>query len=229
MKEAKETTIRMTDRLSTIVEKAVQESRHESKKDLIQAATTKRVGFIEKQTAGHEDVKDFIVKLNSDISWVNANIPDSDLTAKFDTSSGLTSVTSIKLSTETEQVLNSIVSSTSLSQSDVIRICIIKYCYDHSEQFNEATQMELSDRWFSIKTKLKHMTETLVANLHFELDPERVSAKMMSGLEQKSIHHIRLHYKDFKQTKGYEVITEMHYGKLITETLDQVLNSDQGH
>lgn len=219
-----DTTVRMTDRLSIAVDEISSTEKYSSKKTFVQSALSENVFSLHSKIEGHKALKDFAVKLNSDVTWFNLDIKGTCLTAKLSVDSDLTSVVKVNIGNPIQDVINSIVNSTNLSQSDVIRICVICHCYNHRSKFDTATQMEVKDRWLSIKAKLKHMVEKLVVNLYFELEPERLIMKINSKYEQRNVHHIRCHYKQLKKSEAHKVMQKTHYGKKVTNTLEKVLS-----
>lgn len=219
-----DTTVRMTDRLSVAVNTVSQLDRYRSKKQFVEQAVDQHSKHIASLITGYQSLKNFTIRVDSDVTWASITQPDTELDSKFKPGSGLSSIVNLELRTDTEQTVNSIANSTTMSRSGVIRVCTIKHCYEHASQFNEATSMELSDRWLSIKLELKHMCEKLIMELYYELDSERVNAKLQSDMERKNIHHLGSHYKQFKDTKGHEVMTQNHYGKRLTRTLNRVLD-----
>jgi hypothetical protein len=218
-----DTTVRMTDRLSIAVDEISSTEKYSSKKTFVQSALSENVFSVHSKIEGYKPLKHFTVRLNSDVTWFNLDVKDTGLTAKLDISSKLTSAVRFSINDSIQSIINSIVSSSDLSQSSVIRICIIKHCYNCKNELNSATQMEITDRWFSIKNKLTNMVERLIVNLHFELQSERIMMKTDCGYENRNIHHIECHYKQLRESKAYDVIKQTHHGKKVINTLKNTI------
>lgn len=223
MQESTEVNIRTTQKMQRIVEPLVNVGMCRTKSEFVAMSIEDNIMDINKKLRGQKNIKDFIKELNSDVEWINIKIPDNSIHPRLEVDAKL----DVRYKTDVEDDKYSILKrcsrSSGLSKSSIVRICMMKKCYDMRSMLPDVKQRKVETRWGDIKRKLDINNMMLIDKLYYYFSTEDyIQDKVYDDMEIKNVYYLKEHYKQFKNSAGYECMTENERGKKVIGVLESI-------
>lgn len=224
MKDTRKVRFNVTDRMQRTVDEVVSSSViYRSKKHFAEKSIDNQVSDMMEMLSGYKDLSYFIKDLNEDIRWINIQRTEVSFNSKLIKDKSLSSQLLVNLSEDTHSIVRRASNITSLPKSDIMRVCMLKELYHMGDEYlNPVKYRRVSDRWLMVSAKLNNSTRILVDQLRYNLDIEPVKKKLEMESEIHNLTNIAYHYRDFKDSSGYETMSKLDSGKAALEILEQI-------
>lgn len=219
--ETADYTLRTSKRMQRIIESAT-ENQIKNKKSFIEDAVTYNVRDIVSYVEGQKSLRDFILNLNDNVNWLHIEPPNYNIRDRIDLENDLVINTKIRFDKEVDDMLKAASRYTGEPKSSIVRICVIKELHECKNKLVKTNAGTITDIWMSIRRKFKVSIEMLINKLYFNLEYDFINSKIGRISEVGNLMAIRDFYEEFKQTEGYEVMTEYNKGIEVDDTLKEV-------
>lgn len=223
MQEPNEISLRITDKMQRIIESLVSTGMCRTKSEFIAKSIKENIREIYSSLKGQKNIRDFIKELNSDVEWINMKIPEQSIHPKFEIGQDLSCTYRTEINDQHNDILKKCCRCSDFSKSALIRVCTIKKSYSMKHMLSDVKRIKLEDRWNDIDRKLSIMNTMLIDRIYYYLFKEDyVENKVEDNMEIKNVYYLKEHYKEFKDTSGYESLKETQRGKKIIDVLEAV-------
>jgi predicted DNA-binding protein len=216
-----EYTVRSSKRMQRVIESAI-ESQIKNKKTFIQDSVTHNIEEIVSYVEGQKSLRDFILNLNDNVEWLHMEPPNYNIRDRIELENELVVNSKINLNDTTEDMVKAASRYTGEPKSSIIRVCIIKELYNNRDQLVKTNADTITDVWMSIRRKFKVSVEMLINKLYFNLEQEFINSKIGRIEEIGNLMAIRDFYQKFKQTEGYQAMSQHHKGAKVINILKEV-------
>jgi hypothetical protein len=217
----KEIKFRVTRYTNRMLDQIVEETTSHNKKRFCSASVDNNVEWLQSLLKGQRPLYHFISDLNDDVDWLNMDISEDYVKAKSQVDKDLDVVRTSELHGELQSKVSWCAESSGVSRSAVIRICVIKELNSNRDVLSEAKSMQITERWLEIKSKIQLRTKKLVDELYYNFTTDYVKHKLGQDIEAKNMKIISSHYQTFKDTEGYDTLTNHDRGKAVLKVFNE--------
>ena len=223
MQERNEVNIRATQKMQRTVESLVKVGMCRTKSEFVAESVQENIMGINEDLRGQKNIKDFMKELNSDVEWINMKIPNNSIHPRFEVNDSLDVRYKTDIRDKEYDILKKCSRSSGMSKSSIVRICMMKKCYDMRSMLSDVKQRKIEDRWNDIKRKLSISNVMLIDRMYYYFFTEDyIQNKIDDDMEIKNVYYLKEHYKEFKNSAGYECMSESERGKKIINVLESV-------
>jgi len=223
MQEANEISLRITDKMQRIIEQLIDTGMCRTKSEFIAKSIKESIREIYSTLKGQKNIRDFMKELNSDIEWVNMKMPEQSIQPRLEVSANLSCPYRTELSDEDNEILKRCCRCSDFSKSALIRVCAIKKSYDMRHMLSDVKRIKLEDRWNDIDRKLEIMNTMLIDRIYYYFfKKDYIQNKVEDDMEVKNVYYLKEHYKEFKDTSGYNSLKDTKRGEKIIEVLEAI-------
>jgi len=220
-----EARVRITKSMQLIIEEIINKSHFNSKSGFKKHSVENNIEEINSLVSGQKSIRDFISRLNQDVKWINIGISESDIENKLEISQDLGGSRKIEISDEKYDILRSCSRSSGITESGLIRICIIKESYRMRKILEESSELRLEQRWLTIKRKLNKANDLLIQKLYFSIDSDLVKERSSRDIEKTNVFYLNEHYQRFKDSAGHNYMKNTKEGKKIINVIEDAVKT----
>lgn len=195
---------RMTSKLRRIIEEVVDSDLYYSKPQFVRDSIDQNIEYIQSKLKGQKSIRDFIKDLNSDVRWLNINLPKQSIDATFEPDKELSVVKDVSLDASTIDRIDNCARCSEFKRSGIIRMCLMKQTYSERDKLNSTYKKRVTDRWCSMKLKLTKSNSLLIDQLFYIFSTDYISNKVTDEREVGNMFYIVENYNKFKDTEGYK-------------------------
>lgn len=202
--DTSELSYRMTAKLRRVTEEIVENGAYYSKSQFVRNSIDGNIDYIQSNLKGQKSIRDFIKDLNSDVEWLNINLPEQSISTSFEPDKELSIVKTISLDSSTVDKLDKCSRCSEFKRSGIIRMCLMKEVYDERDELSPTNKKRVEDRWTSMKLKLTKSNNLLIDQLFYIFSTDYILNKATDEREAGNMFYIAENYNKFKTTEGYE-------------------------
>lgn len=223
-----EVAFRSEKRMRRMIEGTVENSQSYNQAQFIRQAIKNNVDYIYDKLKGQKTIRDFILDLNSDVEWLDIDVPEGSIEFKLDSNEELSVYKETSVEQEYIDKLDKCSRSSSFSRSSVIRACLIRELYTVRDCLDEPDKSFIKDRWVVVNAKIEKLNYKLVDSLYYEFQEQFIMTKARDEMEAKNMFRIEKRYENFKETDGYEFATTIDRGKQFIDRIEEALDEYNG-
>jgi hypothetical protein len=195
---------RMASKLRRVTEEVVSNGSHYSNSQFVRDSINENISYIRNEIKGQKNIRDFIKDLNSDVRWLNINLPEQSINTSFEPNKELSLTRDTKLGSSTVDKIDKCSRCSEFKRSGIIRMCLIKQAYSERDKLSPSNKKRIEDRWASMKLKLRKSNNLLIDQLFYIFSTDYLSDKVTDKKEIGNMFYIAENYDKFKDTQGYE-------------------------
>ncbi|WP_152024116.1 hypothetical protein [Natronomonas moolapensis] len=220
-------TIYQTVRLERVMKTYINEAcenldSYHSIKHFCEQAVLNNISAIEQEVKGAADLKRLVQAL-SRVDSIELEFPKKTFNTKI-ANQKLATSTKVELPPQVLASVDETANSTAMSNSSVVRACIIGQLYEissSSELLYEPRRSDIKQSWYSIKNNIDMLYSMLVAQLKTKFIAQWQSTQRALEHDKNARQDLIAHYQNyFKDSVGYERLQESKSGEEILSNLE---------
>lgn len=220
-----EARVRITNGMQLMIEEIINRSHFNTKQGFKQYSVENNIENINSLISGQKNIRDFISRLNQDVEWINVSIPNSNIEDKLEIDQSLGGSRKLKVDNDKYDVLRSCSRCSAISESGLIRICMIKEVYRMRKLLEESSELKVEQRWLTIKRKLNTANDLLIQKLYFSVDSDLVKERSKRDIEKTNVFYLNDHYSRFKDSIGHKYMKKTKEGKKIIQVIEDAVEN----
>lgn len=227
--------IYQTVRLERVMKTYINEScenldSYHSIKHFCEQAVLDNISAIEQEVKGAADLKGLVQAL-SRVDSIEVEFPERTFNTKI-ADQNLATSTKVELPPPVLASVDETANSTAMSNSSVVRACIIKQLYEissSSELLHEPRRSDIKRSWYSIKNNIDMLYSMLVAQLETKFIAQWQSTQRALEQDKKARQELIAHYQNyFKGSDGYARLQQGDLGAEILSRLEILPHGGEG-
>jgi Arc/MetJ-type ribon-helix-helix transcriptional regulator len=218
-----EVSYRVTAKLRRIIEEVVENGPYYSKSQFVRDSIDGNIDYIQNNLKGQKSIRDFIKDLNSDVEWLNINLPEQSISTSFEPDRELSIVKNISLDSYSIDKLDKCSRCSEFKRSGIIRMCLMKEAYNERNKLSSTNKKRVEDRWLSMKVKLTRSNDLVIDQLFYAFSTDFILNKATDEREIGNMLYIADNYNKFKTTEGYEYVKSTTRGEEFIDTIEAAI------